>query len=117
MSSHYYLPVSHAVARFLSVYVVHSRPSDAPSTEISLSKDKELPPWVITFDNFIAPEECEAMIQLVRRLVIGSFHALVRSFFLTLLLFMLDLRRDTSTNTSVRRMWERRNLTEATRLP
>jgi prolyl 4-hydroxylase len=44
--------------------VVHSRPSDAPATEISLAKDKELPPWVITFENFITPEECEAMIQL-----------------------------------------------------
>jgi prolyl 4-hydroxylase len=44
--------------------VVHSRPSDASATEISLSNDKKLPPWVITFDNFIAPEECEAMIQL-----------------------------------------------------
>jgi prolyl 4-hydroxylase len=44
--------------------VVHSRPSDAPATEISSSKDKSLPPWVIVFDNLISPEECEAMIQL-----------------------------------------------------
>jgi prolyl 4-hydroxylase len=47
--------------------VVHSRPTDGLSLVkdmISLSKDKGLPPWVITFDNFIAPEECEAMIQL-----------------------------------------------------
>jgi prolyl 4-hydroxylase len=44
--------------------VVHSRPSDSPSTEVSLKKDKELPPWLITFENLLTPEECEAMIQL-----------------------------------------------------
>jgi prolyl 4-hydroxylase len=44
--------------------VVHSRPSDSPSTEISQVQDTSLPPWVITFENFITPEECEALIQL-----------------------------------------------------
>ena len=43
---------------------VHSRPSDEPSTEVSAILDKSLPPWVVTFDNFLTPEECDAMIQL-----------------------------------------------------
>jgi prolyl 4-hydroxylase len=43
---------------------VHSRPSDEPSTEISVVVDKSLPPWVITFDNFLRPEECDALIAL-----------------------------------------------------
>ncbi len=36
--------------------VVHSRPDDAPSTEISLSNDNSLPPWLIVFDNPIPPD-------------------------------------------------------------
>jgi prolyl 4-hydroxylase len=44
--------------------VVHSRPSDEPVTEISAVTDKSLPPWVITFENFMTDEECEGMIQL-----------------------------------------------------
>jgi prolyl 4-hydroxylase len=44
--------------------VVHSRPSDEPLTEISAVTDKSLPPWVITFENFLTDEECEGMIQL-----------------------------------------------------
>ena len=43
---------------------VHSRPSEEPATEIDPVMDKSLPPWVITFDNFMTDEECEAMIQL-----------------------------------------------------
>ncbi|GAX18249.1 prolyl 4-hydroxylase [Fistulifera solaris] len=43
---------------------VHSRPSDEPSTESSVVVDKSLPPWVITFDNFLLPEECDALIAL-----------------------------------------------------
>ena len=44
--------------------VVHSRPSQEPASEISLTRDKELPPWVIVFNNFLTPEECDSMIQL-----------------------------------------------------
>lgn len=44
--------------------VVHSRPNDSPATEVSLDNDKKLPPWLITFENFLTPEECEALIQL-----------------------------------------------------
>ena len=43
--------------------IVHSRPSDGPVTDVSLKTDKELPPWIITFENFITDEECDAMIQ------------------------------------------------------
>lgn len=43
---------------------VHSRPSDEPSGEVSVDVDKSLPPWVITFDDFMLPEECDALIQL-----------------------------------------------------
>lgn len=48
----------------LYTVTVHSRPSDKPATEVSLANDKSLPPWVITFDNFVTDEECEALIQL-----------------------------------------------------
>jgi prolyl 4-hydroxylase len=41
---------------------VHSRPESV--TEISAALDKSMPPWVITFDNFITAEECEALIAL-----------------------------------------------------
>lgn len=44
--------------------VVHSRPSQEPASETSLTRDKELPPWVIVFNNFLTPEECDSMIQL-----------------------------------------------------
>lgn len=43
---------------------VQSRPSEEPATEVDLVVDKSLPPWVVTFDNFMTEEECEAMIQL-----------------------------------------------------
>ena len=42
---------------------VHSGPSDHPVTEVKIGLDKKLPPWVITFDNFLTEEECDAMIQ------------------------------------------------------
>jgi prolyl 4-hydroxylase len=42
---------------------VHSRPSDSPVTEVDVKTDKKLPPWVITFDNFLTEEECDAMIE------------------------------------------------------
>jgi prolyl 4-hydroxylase len=42
----------------------HSRPSDEPATHISAALDKSLPPWVVTFENFLTDEECEALIQL-----------------------------------------------------
>lgn len=48
----------------LYTVTVHSRPSEEPATEIDAVADKSLPPWVITFDNFMTDEECEAMIQL-----------------------------------------------------
>lgn len=43
---------------------VHSQPSATPATEISLEQDQKFPPWVITFDNFVAPEECDRMVEL-----------------------------------------------------
>jgi hypothetical protein len=46
-----------------SVHVV-SRPSDGPVAEISRKTDMKLPPWLITFDNFLTPEECDAMIAI-----------------------------------------------------
>jgi prolyl 4-hydroxylase len=47
-------------------YTVHvlSRPSDGPVSGISLEKDKELPPWLITFDNFVSDNECNQLIAL-----------------------------------------------------
>jgi prolyl 4-hydroxylase len=44
--------------------IVHSQPSELPATEVSAVLDKSLPPWVITFENFLTPEECEALIAL-----------------------------------------------------
>lgn len=42
---------------------VHSRPSDDPVTEANIDLDKNLPPWVITFDNFLTEDECDSLIQ------------------------------------------------------
>ncbi|KAG7344014.1 procollagen-proline dioxygenase [Nitzschia inconspicua] len=42
---------------------VHSRPQDGPVTVVDIKTDKELPPWVITFDNFLTDEECDKMIE------------------------------------------------------
>jgi len=42
---------------------VHSRPSDDPETEVSISLDRTRPPWVITFDDFLTDEECDSLIQ------------------------------------------------------
>jgi len=47
----------------LYTVTVHSRPDPNPSS-ISPAIDKATPPWVITFDNFLTDDECEAMIQL-----------------------------------------------------
>lgn len=43
---------------------VHSRPKEQSSDEHSVITDKSSPPWVITFENFLTPEECQAMIEL-----------------------------------------------------
>ena len=43
--------------------IAHSRPSKGPATKVDLSSDKNLPPWVITLENFITDEECDALIQ------------------------------------------------------
>lgn len=43
---------------------VHSRPSPVPSTVISEEFDRKLPPWVVTFDNFVTEEECQHLIDL-----------------------------------------------------
>ena len=43
---------------------VHSRPSTSPAIEVSSVLDHSLPPWVITFDNFLTPEECQALIDI-----------------------------------------------------
>lgn len=42
---------------------VHSRPEPNP-VAISPAIDKSTPPWVLTFDNFMTDDECEALIQL-----------------------------------------------------
>eukprot|EP00934_Nitzschia_sp_Nitz4_P008287 Nitzschia sp. Nitz4//scaffold150_size53981//47623//49714//NITZ4_006687-RA/size53981-augustus-gene-0.35-mRNA-1//1//CDS//3329537101//8277//frame0 len=50
----------------MTEYLVHviSRPSDEPATEVSLENDKKLPPWLVTFENFLTPEECDTLIEL-----------------------------------------------------
>lgn len=47
----------------LYTVTVHSRPDPSPPA-ISVAIDKSTPPWVITFDNFLTEEECEALVQL-----------------------------------------------------
>lgn len=53
-------------AKGMTDYTVNviSRPSPEPATDVSASNDKSLPPWVITFDNFVTAEECEEIIRL-----------------------------------------------------
>jgi prolyl 4-hydroxylase len=43
---------------------VHSRPSSSPAIEVSATLEKALPPWLVTFDNFLSPEECQELIDL-----------------------------------------------------
>ena len=43
---------------------VHSRPSHSPAIEVSPILDRSLPPWVVTFDNFLTPDECQALIDI-----------------------------------------------------
>jgi prolyl 4-hydroxylase len=43
---------------------VLSRPSSSPSIEVDAILDKSLPPWVITIDDFLTPEECKTIIDL-----------------------------------------------------
>lgn len=45
------------------VVTIHSRPSNESVTEINIDSDKKLPPWVITFDNFLTDEEADSMVQ------------------------------------------------------
>jgi len=42
---------------------VHSRPSDYPLTKVDIDQDRKLPPWLITFENFLTEAECDALIQ------------------------------------------------------
>jgi prolyl 4-hydroxylase len=42
--------------------VVHSRPSEEPASTVSIRQDMKLPPWVVTFENFLTDEECDALI-------------------------------------------------------
>lgn len=42
---------------------VHSSPGE-PIHEVSAVLDKSLPPWVVTFENFLTDEEADALIQL-----------------------------------------------------
>lgn len=45
--------------------VIHSQPTDDGSIPtVDKSVDKSLPPWVITFEDFITPEECDELVQL-----------------------------------------------------
>lgn len=41
-----------------------SRPSTSPAIEVSPILDKTLPPWIVTFDNLITPEEAQTLIDL-----------------------------------------------------
>jgi prolyl 4-hydroxylase len=46
---------------------VHSRPKPLDDDEgpiVSVKRDLEQPPWIITFENFISDEECEHLIEL-----------------------------------------------------
>lgn len=43
---------------------VHSRPGKDTVTDVTVAIDKSLPPWVVTFDNFLTDEECDETIQL-----------------------------------------------------
>lgn len=43
---------------------IHSRPSTSPAIEVSPVLDKSLPPWIITFDNFISADEAQTLIDL-----------------------------------------------------
>jgi prolyl 4-hydroxylase len=54
------------LAEGMTDYTVHvwSRPSESPATDVSLDLDMSLPPWVVTFENFVAPEECDKLIEL-----------------------------------------------------
>lgn len=51
-------------AQNMPLYTVHVHSRPEPATEISAALDKSMPPWVITFENFVTDEECDAMIQL-----------------------------------------------------
>lgn len=42
---------------------VHSKPTDFSPAEINIDQDRNLPPWVITLDNFLTDEECDSLIQ------------------------------------------------------
>lgn len=43
----------------LTEYTVNvlSRPSEEPATTVDLVNDKSMPPWVITLEDFVTPEE------------------------------------------------------------
>jgi prolyl 4-hydroxylase len=43
---------------------VISRPSTSPTIEVSPILDRTLPPWILTFENFLTPEECKTLIGL-----------------------------------------------------
>jgi prolyl 4-hydroxylase len=50
--------------------VVHSRPTTAAGTgsggadDLTAATDRSRPPWVVTLEDFLTPEECDALIQL-----------------------------------------------------
>jgi len=46
------------------IVYVHSRPSSSPAIEISPVLDKSLPPWIVSFDNFVTTEEAQIIIDL-----------------------------------------------------
>jgi prolyl 4-hydroxylase len=43
---------------------IHSQPGNAADSEVSVVVDKSLPPWVISFEDFLTEEECQALIDL-----------------------------------------------------
>jgi prolyl 4-hydroxylase len=44
--------------------VVHSQPGNLSATESSPELDQSLKPWLVTFENFLTPEECQGLIEL-----------------------------------------------------
>ena len=43
---------------------VISSPGETAGDNVGLVYDQSLPPWVITFDNFVSEEECDELIRL-----------------------------------------------------
>jgi prolyl 4-hydroxylase len=44
--------------------VVHSQPGNLSATESIPELDQSLKPWLVPFENFLTPEECQGLIEL-----------------------------------------------------